>query len=108
MTFSSGQHSSQIDFVLARRKDKRACLGCKVIPEECVVSQHKLLVADFRFQVRACRDKQAKIERTKWLKLKGETSEVFREMVIKEGSWKEEVDINNMWEKMATTFGRWP
>ena len=65
MTFSSGQHYSQIDFVLARRKDKRACLDCKVIPGECVVSQHKLLVADFRFQVRARRDKQDKIERTK-------------------------------------------
>ena len=87
MTFSSGQHSSQIDFVLTRRKDKRACLGCKVIQEECVVSQHKLFVADFRFQMHARRDKQAKIERTKWWKLKGETSEVFSEMVIKEGSW---------------------
>ena len=60
VTFSSRQHSSQIDFILARRKDKQACLGCKVIPAECVVSQHKLLVADFRFQVRARRDKQAK------------------------------------------------
>ena len=38
VTFSSGQHSSQIDFVLARRKDKRACLGCKVIPGECCFS----------------------------------------------------------------------
>ena len=104
VTFSSGQHCSQIDFVLARRKDKRACLDCKVIPGECVVSQHKLLVADFRFQVRARRDKQAKIERTKWWKLKGETSEVFRERVIKEGSWKEEDDINNMWDKMATNI----
>jgi len=72
--------------VLTRRKDKRVCLDCKVIPGECVVSQHKLLVADFRFQVRAHRDKQAKIERTKWWKLKGETSEVFRERVIKERS----------------------
>ena len=41
-------------------------------------------------------DKQAKIERTKWWKLKGETSEIFTERVIKEGSWKEEEDINNM------------
>ena len=104
VTFSSRQHSSQIDFVLARRKDKRACLGCKVIPGECVVSQYKLLVADFYFQVRARRDKQAKIKRTKWWKLKGEMSEVFRENVIKEGSWKEEEDINNMWEKMATNI----
>ena len=45
-----------------------------------------------------------KLRLTKWWKLKGETSEVFREMVIKEGSWKEEVDINNMWEKMATNI----
>ena len=56
----------------------------------------------FIFRFRSRRDKQAKIERTKWWKLKGETSEVFREMVIKESSWKEEEDINNMWEKMAT------
>ena len=57
-------------------------------------------MTDFRFQVRARRDKQAKIERTKWWKLKGKTSEVFRERVIKEGSWKEEEDINNMWDKI--------
>ena len=34
--------------------------------------------------MRARRDKQAKIERTKWWKLKEKTSEVFRERVIKE------------------------
>ena len=79
-------------------------MGCKVILGKCVVSQHKLLVAGFHFQVRVRRDKQAKIERTKRWKLKGETSEVFRERVIKEGSWKEEEDINNMWEKMATNI----
>ena len=28
-----------------------------------------------------------------------QTSEVFRERVTKKGSWKEEEDINNMWEK---------
>jgi hypothetical protein len=38
VTFSSGQHCSQIDFVLMRRKDKRACLDCKVIPGECCFS----------------------------------------------------------------------
>ena len=53
--------------------------------------------------MRVRRDKQAKIERTKWWKLKGETSEAFRKRVIKEGSWKEEDDIN-MWEKMATNI----
>ena len=40
----------------------------------------------------------------KVVKLKGETSEVFKERVIKEGSWKKEDDINNMWEKMTTNI----
>ena len=31
-------------------------------------------------------------------------SEVFKERVIKESFWKEEEDINNMWEKMATNI----
>jgi hypothetical protein len=51
VTFSSGQHYSQIDFILARREDRHACLDCKVILGECVMLQHKLVVADFRFQV---------------------------------------------------------
>jgi hypothetical protein len=51
VTFSSGQHCSQIDFILMRREDRHACLDCKVIPEECVIPQHKLVIADFCFPV---------------------------------------------------------
>jgi hypothetical protein len=46
VTFSSGQHCSQIDFILARREDRHVCLNCMVIPGERVVPQHKLVVAD--------------------------------------------------------------
>jgi hypothetical protein len=49
VTFSSGQHCSQIDFILARREDRHTSLDCKVIPGECVVPQHKLVVAVFAF-----------------------------------------------------------
>jgi hypothetical protein len=38
VTFSSGQHCSQINFILARRDDRHACLDCKVIPRECRAS----------------------------------------------------------------------
>jgi hypothetical protein len=68
----------------------------------CGLSQHKLVVADFRFLVRVRRVKQAKVARTKWWKLEGEASKVFKERVIEEGPWKVEGDANNMWEKMAT------
>jgi hypothetical protein len=70
VTFSSDQHYSQIDFILARREDRHACLDCKVISGECVVSQHKLVVADFRFRVRFQWSKRVQAPRTKWWKLK--------------------------------------
>jgi hypothetical protein len=49
VTFSSGQHCSQIDFIVTRREDRPAFLACTVIPGECVVPQHKLVVAYFCF-----------------------------------------------------------
>jgi hypothetical protein len=66
VTFSSGQHYSQIDFILVEREDRHACLDCKVIPEECVVPQHDLVIADFRFRVRLQRSKRVQASRTKW------------------------------------------
>jgi hypothetical protein len=66
VTFSSGQHCSQIDFILVRREDRHACLDCKVIPGECVVPQHKLVAVVFRFQVRFQRSKRVQAPRTKW------------------------------------------
>ena len=33
VTFRSGQHSSQIDYILARREDRRDCLDSKVFLE---------------------------------------------------------------------------
>ncbi|XP_066341345.1 uncharacterized protein [Miscanthus floridulus] len=83
-------------------RDKQTCVDCKVTPGECVVAQHKLVVADFRFLVQAHGNKQARVARTKWWKLEGEASKVFKEKIIEEGPWNNEGDANNMWEKMAT------
>jgi hypothetical protein len=84
VTFSSGQHYSQIDFILTRREDRHACLDCKVIPGECVVPQHKLVVADFCFRVRLQRSKRVQAPWTKWWKVKEEAVKMFKERVLKE------------------------
>jgi hypothetical protein len=102
ITFSSDQHSSQIDFVLTRRKEKPNCMDCKVIPDECVVTQHKLLLADFYFQICVRRDRGMKITRMRWWKLKSDVSQVFKNRVIAEGSWNECEDADNMWKEMTT------
>jgi hypothetical protein len=62
-----------------------ACLDYKVIPVECVVPQHKLVVADFRFRVHFQRSKRVQEPRTKWWKLKEEAAKTFKERVLKEG-----------------------
>jgi hypothetical protein len=51
VTFRSGQHTSQINFILTRRKDRRAYFDCKVLPGECIIPQHKLVVVNFRFRI---------------------------------------------------------
>ena len=73
-----------------------------MIPGECVVPQHKLVVADFRLRVRVHRDKCAKIARTKWWKLRGEAAQAFKERMLGEGPWEEGEDTDDMWLKMAT------
>jgi hypothetical protein len=59
-------------------------LDCKVIPGECVVPQHKLVVVDFRFRVRLQRSKSVQAPRTMWWKLKEEAAKMFKERVLKE------------------------
>jgi hypothetical protein len=73
-----------------------------VIPRECVVPQHKLVVADFRFRVRFQRSKRVQAPMTKWWKLKEDTAKTFKERVLKEGPWYEGGDANNMWMGMTT------
>jgi hypothetical protein len=85
ITFSSGQHCSQIDFILMRRENRYACLDCKVISGERVIPQHKLVVADFHFQVRFQQSKRIQAPRTKWWKLKEEATKMFKERVLKKG-----------------------
>jgi hypothetical protein len=49
------------------------------------VSQHKLVVADFRFWVCFQRSKRVQASRMKWWKLKEEAAKMFKERVLKEG-----------------------
>jgi hypothetical protein len=74
----------------------------KVIPDECVVTQHKFLVADFYFQVCVRRDRGMKITRMRWWKLKWDVSQVFKNRVIAEGPWDEGEDADNMWKEITT------
>ena len=43
ITYKSGGNSSQIDFIMTRRADLKEMRDFRIIPEEEIVSQHRLL-----------------------------------------------------------------
>lgn len=68
----------------------------------CRLQKHQLVASDFRLRIHVRQNKGAKITRTKWWKLKGDTSQVFKDRVIQEGAWSVEGEANRMWEEMVT------
>ena len=48
ITYKSGDHQTQIDYILTRRKDLDGVRNCRVIPGEAVVTQHRLLCMKMR------------------------------------------------------------
>ncbi|XP_066950719.1 craniofacial development protein 2-like [Macrobrachium rosenbergii] len=81
VTYKSGQNETQIDYVLVRKEDKKIIMDCKVIPNESVVAQHKLVVADFSLKAIGKRKAPARNRRIKTWKLKGEKAREFRSRV---------------------------
>ncbi|XP_066962236.1 craniofacial development protein 2-like [Macrobrachium rosenbergii] len=78
VTYSSGHNETQIDYVLVRKEDKKIIMDCKVIPNESVVAQHKLAVADFRLKAIRKRTAPARNRRIKTWKLKGRSQESLK------------------------------
>ncbi|XP_058216771.1 uncharacterized protein LOC131327642 [Rhododendron vialii] len=66
ITFESGPNKSQIDYFLARGADRLTCKDCKVIPGECLVAQHRLLVLDISLKGNIRKRKETRCPRTKW------------------------------------------
>ncbi|PAV79511.1 hypothetical protein WR25_20142 [Diploscapter pachys] len=47
VTYESGRHRSQIDFVLVHQSSLKYVMDCKVLPSEIIAPQHRPVVADF-------------------------------------------------------------
>ena len=48
ITYKNVTSSTQIDYFLMGQDDQLCCRDCKVIPGECLTTQHRLLVLDVR------------------------------------------------------------
>jgi len=73
ITFKSGSTRTQIDYLLMRTNDKRMCRDCKVIPSECLTTQHRSLVMDVEIRSSMRRKRTVGVYKIKWWNLIGET-----------------------------------
>ena len=98
MTYKSGGKNTQVDYVMCRRRNLKEMCDCKVIVNECVAKQHRMVVCKMALMVKK---KAEKVKpKIRWWKLK-ETScqEAFRQEVTRILGGKD--GLPDAWDKMA-------
>ena len=83
VTYKSGGKSTQVDYVMCRRRNLKEMCDCKVILNECVAKQHRMVVCKIFLMVKKKKADKVKTK-IRWWKLK-ETSyqEAFRQEVTR-------------------------
>ena len=72
VTYKSGGKSNQVDYVMCRRRDLKEMCDCKVMANECVAKQHRMMVCKMPLMVKKKKAEKVK-PKIRWWKLK-ETS----------------------------------
>ena len=99
VTYKSGGKSTQVDYVMCRRRNLKEICDCKVILNECVAKQHRMVVCKMALMVKKKKAEKVK-PKIRWWKLK-ETScqEVFRQEVTRILGGKD--GLPDEWDKTA-------
>ena len=99
MTYKSGGKSTQVDYVMCRRRNLKEMCDCKVILNECVAKQHCMVVCKMALMVKKKKAEKVK-PKIRWWKMK-ETSyqEAFGQKVTRILGGKDR--LPNEWDKTA-------
>ena len=106
VTYKSGGHETQIDYVLCRRTDLKEMRNCKTYPGECVTQQHRTVAVDW-IKKRKKRGKQKIVPKIKWWKLKQPVyRDRYRDRVLEVlGNWDYD-DVDTWWEENSSVLIR--
>ena len=87
---------------MVRKKNKKICKDCKVIPGESLTTQHRVVVLDIRLKYNINSKKICTTSRIKWWKLKDEKQNIFKEKVEVQALGEIYDDSNTTWDKMIS------
>lgn len=78
LTYASGPHETEIDYLLCSNEIRRLLRDCKVILGESVVSQHRLVLAELKLSPKKSLINQSvPIEKVKWFNLMKKENKEF-------------------------------
>ena len=99
VTYKSGGKSTQVDYVMCRRRKLKEMCDCKVMLNECVTKQHCMVVCKMALMVKKKKAEKVK-PKIQWWKLK-ETGcqEAFKQEVTRILGAKDV--LTNEWDKTA-------
>ena len=64
LTYKSGGKSTQVDYVMCRRRNLKEICDCKVILNECVAKQHRMVVCKMALMVKKKKSRESKAKHT--------------------------------------------
>ena len=104
VTYKSGGKSTQVDYVMCRRRNLKKMCNCKIIVNKCVAKQHRMVVCKMALMVKKKKAEKVK-PKIRWWKLK-ETScqEAFRQEVTRTLGGKN--GLLDEWDKTAEMLRR--
>ena len=65
LTYSSGNRSTQIDYILCIKQQLKNVVDCKVLPGECVAKQHRPVVCKVNVKYDGVKQQKG-VMKTKW------------------------------------------
>ena len=99
VTYKSGGKSTQVDYVMCRKRNLKEMCDCKAIVNECVAKQHRMVVCKMVLMVKKKKTEKVK-PKIRWWKLKETTcQEAFRQEVTRILGGKD--GLPDEWDKTA-------
>ncbi|XP_070055686.1 uncharacterized protein [Nicotiana tomentosiformis] len=101
VTFQSRVAKTHINYLLLRRGDKGLCTNLKVIPSECLSTQHRIFLMDL--EVKGARKKIVVYDQPKirWGALTKGNARELGEKLLALGAWRSSGDASSMWTTTA-------
>ncbi|KAI5720850.1 hypothetical protein M8J77_012470 [Diaphorina citri] len=102
ITYKSGNRTSQIDFMLCRRRHLKEVKNCKIINGESVTPQHRVLVIDVMLEILKKRKYKCTVRKIKWWKLKDPIVKCeFKNKVLENLRTNE---VEDQWKRVSGTI----